>query len=292
MDRNEVESLLAVVVAMLVAVGMAWAGSQGGVNLGTIPVFALLAALAFTVQWAAFVFAFRMQTEHFYDLTGSLTYISIMILAVLLSPNPDVRCYLLLAMVLLWAGRLGSFLFARIRRAGKDGRFDHIKPSFLRFLNAWTLQGLWVILTSGAALAAITSGDRKTIGVIAILGVLVWLFGFTIEIVADKQKNRFRADANNKGQFIQHGLWAWSRHPNYFGEIVLWVGVALIAFPVLRGWQYVTLISPVFVAFLLTRVSGVPMLESRADEKWGGQPDYEAYKARTSILILRPPKSM
>jgi steroid 5-alpha reductase family enzyme len=109
--------------------------------------------------------------------------------------------------------------------------------------------------------------------------------------VSDAQKNRFRADPANRGKFIQTGLWAWSRHPNYFGEIVLWIGVAIIALPVLRGWQYLTLISPVFVTLLLTRVSGVPMLERRADEKWGGQEDYEAYKARTPVLIPRPPSS-
>ena len=112
--------------------------------------------------------------------------------------------------------------------------------------------------------------------------------GFAFEAVADSQKSRFRADPANKGRFIHTGLWAWSRHPNYFGEIVLWIGVAIIALPVLRGWQWVTLISPVFVTLLLTRVSGVPMLEKRADEKWGGQEDYEAYKERTPVLVPRP----
>ena len=166
---------------------------------------------------------------------------------------------------------------------------DAIKPSFMRFLNAWTLQGLWVTLTLAAALAAITSTVRKDLGVVALLGSLIWAAGFTIEAAADLQKSRFRADAANRGQFIHKGLWAWSRHPNYFGEIVLWIGVAVIALPVLQGWQYVTLISPLFVFLLLTRVSGVPPLEKRADEKWGGQEDYEAYKKRTPVLIPRPP---
>jgi steroid 5-alpha reductase family enzyme len=117
---------------------------------------------------------------------------------------------------------------------------------------------------------------------------LVWVFGFVIEVTADSQKSRFRADPENKGKFIHTGLWAWSRHPNYFGEIVLWIGVAVIALPILRGWQWLTLISPVFVTLLLTRISGVPMLEKRADEKWGGQEDYEAYKERTPVLVPRP----
>jgi steroid 5-alpha reductase family enzyme len=246
-------------------------------------------AVAFGIQWLAFIPAFLLQDEGFYDLTGSLTYISVTILAVALSPEVDGRSILLLVLVVIWAGRLGTYLFRRIRKAGKDERFDRIKPSFVRFLNAWTLQGLWVSLTLAAALAAITTTAREAIGVVTVVGALVWVAGFGIEATADRQKSRFRADPANKGRFISSGLWAWSRHPNYFGEIVLWVGVAVVAVPVLQGWQWVTLISPVFVTFLLTRVSGVPLLEKRADEKWGGQEDYEAYKARTPVLVLRPP---
>jgi len=103
--------------------------------------------------------------------------------------------------------------------------------------------------------------------------------------VADRQKGQFSADPANKGRFISTGLWAKSRHPNYFGEILLWIGVAIIALPVLQGWQWVALISPVFVALLITRVSGVPHLEKKADTKWGGQADYEAYKKNTPVLI-------
>jgi steroid 5-alpha reductase family enzyme len=212
-------------------------------------------------------------------------------MAAWLSPVVDGRTILLLSVVVIWAGRLGIFLFRRILEAGKDARFDEIKVSFVRFLNTWTLQGLWVSLTLAAALAAITTTNRKELGLFAMVGALVWLFGFAIEATADAQKNRFRADPENKGKFIDTGLWSWSRHPNYFGEIVLWIGVAIIALPVLQGWQWVTLISPVFVTLLLTRISGVPILERRADEKWGGQEDYEAYKERTAMLIPRPPKS-
>jgi steroid 5-alpha reductase family enzyme len=190
-------------------------------------------------------------------------------------------------MVVIWAGRLGSFLFRRIRRAGKDNRFDDIKPSFIRFLNAWTIQALWVTFTVGAALVAITTTNRKELDLFAFIGLLVWLLGFGIEVVADAQKSRFSANPDNQGRFIQTGLWARSRHPNYFGEIILWIGIAVVALPVLRGWQWVTLVSPAFVTLLLTRVSGVPLLEKRADEKWGGQEDYETYKRTTPVLIPR-----
>ncbi len=287
MKRTDRNALIAFFVVILIAIGVAWAGSQDGATVpGTgIPVFALMVALAFLIQWLVFVPSFLFQTEKFFDLTGSLTYITVTILAVLLTPVKDARSILLLVLVLIWAARLGIFLFRRIRKAGKDDRFDELKPSFIRFLNTWTIQGLWITLTAGAALAAITTTARKDLGWVALLGLLVWLVGFGFEAVADAQKNRFRADPGNKGRFIHTGLWARSRHPNYFGEIVLWIGVALIALPVLTGWQYITLISPVFVALLLTRVSGVPLLEKKADEKWGGQEDYEAYKESTPVLF-------
>jgi steroid 5-alpha reductase family enzyme len=285
-DRN---ALVAFPIVVLIGAGVAVAGSQGGATAFGLPVFALAVGLAFVIQWLAFIPAYLLQSEGFYDLTGSATYIAVTIVAVLLGPAADGRAFLLLALVVIWAARLGSYLFRRIRKAGKDERFDAIKPSFIRFLNAWTLQGLWVSLTLAAALAAITTSEREDLGVVALLGSLVWAAGFAIEAAADRQKSRFRADPANRGGFIHTGLWAWSRHPNYFGEIVLWIGVAAIALPVLRGWQYVTLISPLFVILLLTRVSGVPLLEKRADEKWGGQNDYEAYKKHTPVLVPRPP---
>jgi steroid 5-alpha reductase family enzyme len=187
----------------------------------------------------------------------------------------------------IWAARLGTFLFRRVIKAGKDDRFDEIKPSFIRFLNVWTVQGLWVTLTMAAALITITTGYRKELDLYALTGLLVWVFGFTLEAVADHQKSRFNANPINKGKFIRSGLWSCSRHPKYFGEIVLWIGVMLVALPVLQGWQWVAIISPVFVTLLLTRVSGIPLLEKKADHKWGGQADYEDYKKRTPVLILQ-----
>ena len=153
------------------------------------------------------------------------------------------------------------------------------------------LQALWVTLTAGAALAAITSGSKTGFGVLGIVGLIIWIAGFAIEAVSDSQKTAFKKEPANDGKFIDVGLWRWSRHPNYFGEIVLWTGMAVMVLPALARWQFATLTSPVFVFILLTRISGVPLLERRADKKWGGQPDYEAYKARTPELILRPPVS-
>lgn len=283
-DRN---ALVAFPILILMGLGVAWAGSQGGSSLVGIPLFALSVGLAFLIQWLVFIPAYLRQTERFYDLTGSITYISVTTLAVFFSRGVDARAILLWVLVVIWAVRLGTFLFRRIQKRGKDDRFDEIKPSFMRFLNVWTIQGLWVTFTVAAALVAITTTNRKELDWFAIIGFLVWVLGFGLEVVSDSQKSRFSAISDNQGKFIQTGLWSRSRHPNYLGEIILWVGVAVIALPVLQGWQWVALISPVFVTLLITRVSGIPLLEKKADRKWGGQDDYEAYKKRTPVLIPR-----
>jgi len=290
-EKPDRSALITLPIMILMVLGITLAGSQGGDSVLGLPVFAMAILVAFVIQWAGFIAAYLLQTEKFFDLLGSITYISITVMAVWLSPVIDGRTILLLILVVIWAGRLGFFLFRRILKAGKDARFDDIKVSFVRFLNTWTLQGLWVTLTLATALAAITTTNRKEFDLFAIVGALVWIFGFAVEAIADAQKSKYLKDQGNKGRFIETGLWAWSRHPNYFGEIVLWVGVAIIAMPVLRGWQLTTLISPVFVMLLLTRISGLPILEKRADERWGGQKDYEAYKLRTPVLIPWPPKS-
>jgi steroid 5-alpha reductase family enzyme len=289
MNKAERIGWIAFPIVVLVGVFVAWAGSQGGVQLGGWPVFGLAVGLAYLVQWIVFVPSFLRQTEKYFDLTGGLTYISITLLVLALSPGAltDPRSLLLAALVVLWAGRLGMFLYQRIHKAGKDDRFDELKPSFIRFLNVWTIQGLWVTFTAAAAWVAITSATRVGLDVFALAGFLVWAFGFGFEVIADNQKSRFNADPANKGKFIRSGLWARSRHPNYFGEILLWVGVAILAIPTLQGWQWIVMASPLFVALLLIRISGIPLLEAKADKKWGGQADYEDYKKNTPSLIPR-----
>ncbi len=283
-DRN---ALIAFPILILTGILVALAGSQGGASIAGVPLFAFSVGLAFLIQWLVFIPAYLLQTEKFFDLTGSITYISVIIIALVFSKAADARSILLAAVVVIWAIRLGNFLFGRIKKAGKDDRFDELKPSFIRFLNVWTIQALWVSFTVAAALVAITTSYRKELDLFAIIGFLVWAFGFAIEVVADSQKSRFSSNPDNKGKFIQTGLWSRSRHPNYFGEIILWFGVAIIALPVLQGWQWVAMISPLFVTLLLTRVSGVPLLEQKADKKWGGQQEYESYKKKTPVLIPR-----
>lgn len=289
MSDQSRRSIIGITVAIVIGALVALAGSDGSTQVGPIAVFAMCGLLAYVINWAVFIPSNQAKTERFYDLTGSATYITVTLVAVLLSADLDARAWMVGVMVAVWAARLGTFLFRRIRRDGRDGRFDEIKVNPVRFFMTWTLQGLWVLLTAAAALAIITSDERRSLGWVAYVGVAVWAGGFAIEVVADRQKSAFKRDPANEGRFIQSGLWAWSRHPNYFGEITLWTGIAIIAVPILSGWRWVVLISPVFVALLITRVSGVPMLETRADQRWGGEEDYERYKASTPVLIPRPP---
>lgn len=292
MQNADRQSLLAIAAILLVGSGIAWAGSQDGVRAGGVPVFAWCGAVAFAINWVVFVPSYVSQTERYFDLTGSLTYLSVVVLALVLRGETDPRSALLALLVIVWTVRLGTFLFRRIRRDGGDGRFDSLKTSLARFLMTWTLQGLWVLLTAACALAAMTTAHAAPLGPFAAVGTLVWVTGFATEAMADRQKSRFREDPANRDRFIHVGLWAWSRHPNYFGEITLWTGIALIALPALSGWQYLTLISPIFVYVLLTRISGVPILEARAEKKWGDDPDYQAYRNRTPVLFPRPPRTV
>ncbi len=285
-----IRALIIHIVVFAIAIGAVWAGSDGGQflndSLGTgLTIFASCALIAFIAQWIALIPAYLFKTEHFYDLTGGATYLAVIVFAFFQSEQHDLRSVILVCLVAIWATRLASFLFLRVRQQGSDSRFDDIKLNFWRFSIAWTVQGLWVLITAGAAIAAITSSQKVDFGWIGTLGLVLWLIGFSIEVLADIQKRVFRQQRNTQKEFIQTGLWARSRHPNYFGEILLWIGVAIIAYPALYQWQLVTLISPFFVILLLTKISGISLQETQADKRWADSPDYHAYKKKTPVLI-------
>ena len=269
---------------------LAAAGSSRGPELAGWPAFAVLVAAAFAVQWIAFVPAWFLQTERFFDLTGSITFLVVTAGALAIGGAADPRALVIAAAIAVWALRLGPFLFLRVRKDGEDRRFRQIKPNFPVFLMTWTLQGLWVSVTAAPALVALLAAETVPPDWTLAAGAALWLGGFAIEVAADEQKRRFRADDANRDRYITSGLWAWSRHPNYFGEIALWAGIALIAAPLLQGWQLATLISPVFVWLLLTRISGVRMLEARANRRWRDDAGYREYVRRTNALLLRPPR--
>ena len=287
---TESKSLIGIIISLIIAAFILFSGSQGSLSFEGLPLFAVCGVIGFVLHWTIFIPSYAFQTEHYFDLIGSLSYIATVITAILLNPSLDIRDWIICSMIMLWAVRLGSFLFWRVKTVGQDKRFTVMKTKFTWFLLTWTLGGLWVLVTMAAGLAALTSNTTIELDFLGYIGIALWVFGFTIEIIADNQKSKFKNDPNNQGRFITSGLWSWSQHPNYFGEIILWFGLALLAFPVLSGWQLVTLVSPVFVYFLLTKVSGIPILDRMAIEKWGLDSEYIAYAKETSKLILIPPK--
>ena len=244
--------------------------------------------LAFLIHWLFFIPAYLLKTEKFFDLTGSLTYISIMVYVVYTKNNlqEQLGSIILASLVILWAVRLGSFLFLRIKKAGEDKRFREIKTSFARFFLLWTISGMWVSFCSMCALTAIASNDGVIVNNIFYIGLVTFIIGLSIEIIADSQKTKFRKDPKNKDNFINEGLWAKSRHPNYVGEITLWAGVAIMSFSSLEGSQYISLISPIFTYLLLVYVSGVPQLTASGQKKWGHLESYQDYIKNTPTLIF------
>ena len=285
------KSIIAIVVVLFISGGLAVAGSQGSVYVPRVPLFAICASIGFVLHWLVFIPGFIYQTEHYFDLTGSMSYIASVTVAAVLHPNLDLRGFIICVLIFIWAARLGSFLFIRVKKAGQDRRFTEMKTRFWRYLLTWTLGGAWVFITTAAGLAAITSMTQRPLGIWIILGILLWTIGFSIEVIADRQKTRFRKIPENSEKFITTGLWNYSRHPNYFGEIILWLGIAVIAFPTLVGWQFLTLISPFFVTFLLIKISGVRLLEEGGQKRWGDDPAYQKYLATTSVLVPLPKRS-
>lgn len=297
--NKSLQYMLITLLIWLIAAALLWAGlnedaQQQLLSLSApYPTLAVALLLCFCIQWLVFIPSYLLQSEHYYDLTGSLTYISLVALCLFNSTNISWPQALIAFFVSIWAVRLGSFLFLRVKKQGQDDRFDKIKPYASRFFMVWNLQGLWVFITLACGLTALTSPSPEswstTQTAVMCLGAALWVFGFAVEVIADRQKSAFREE-HGRSRFIDSGLWSWSRHPNYFGEMVLWLGVALISIPLLQGYQYLTLISPIFVYLLISRISGIPMLESKANKQWGDNEAYQAYKKATSVLVLKPPR--
>ena len=288
--QNKITVPASIIVIFLSSL-IALAGSQESISISNIPLFGLVVILIFIIQWFVFIPSFINRTEHFFDLTGSLTFISTVLFTLMVIPEIYLRDFVIALLVIIWAVRLGSFLFLRVRKDGGDGRFDIMKTKFWWFLMTWNIQGMWVFLSLAAGLAAMTSNQKLEADIFLLIGLVIWIIGFAIEVIADNQKSKFRSNSENKDKFISTGIWSWSRHPNYFGEILLWIGITVIALPVLQGWQFITLISPIFIIFLLTQVSGVRLLELRGKKKWGGNEEYQRYIQNTSVLIPLPPKN-
>jgi len=281
-------------------------GASVGRSLGVV------AAADAAIQFACFAVAAALQTEMFYDFSGSLTYV----LCVLLSlrrgsagPRQKVNSMLVVA----WATRLGSFLLWRIIRDGQDRRFNGVRNRPSRFFVFWAIQAFWVLVT---ALPVYTLNSKKSaqggqnevkplqtaaekeealppaparsLGWRDGVGWALWVVGFVTQTAADHQKTRFKADPQNDGRWINVGLWRLAQHPNYFGEMCMWWGIFLSCSAELRGIELATGISPLFVAYLLTRVSGVPPLRRAGLRRWGHLPEYREYLKTTPLIVPLP----
>ena len=255
--------------------------------LTDLPLVKNLILLIFSIQWISFIPAFIFQTEKFFDLTGSITYLTTVLAALYNTDSGKIADYVIVLCIVIWAIRLGSFLFMRIHKAGEDRRFREIKTNFTRFFMTWTLQGMWVSMCLLCVLTALSSYSGIIMNNVFYIGLLIFILGFIIEVVADHQKTVFRKDLNNKDKFISTGLWSYSRHPNYLGEILLWFGVAIMSFSSLQDLQYLTLISPIFVYILLVYISGIRILENQGDKKWGHLDSYKEYLKNTPRLFFR-----
>ena len=275
--KNRIYNYIVSFVAVLISISLGTLTGIDEVRNGII--------LSFIFHWLLFIPAYIFKTEKFYDLTGSLSYITI-ILYVLISSNDGTSNFgniILSALIIIWTLRLGTFLFLRIKKAGEDKRFREIKKSFSWFFMAFTVSGMWVSICALCALTGISNGIELT-GV-TYIGILLFVIGFTLEIIADTQKTNFRKLKDNKDKFITTGLWKYSRHPNYLGEIILWIGVAIISYSSLEINQLFTLISPIFTYLLLVHVSGINLLEKSGEKKWGDLNEYKQYKKVTPRLF-------
>ena len=245
--------------------------------------------ISFLLQWTLFFPAYFYQTEKFYDISGSINYISIVSYVYInnyITHGFNIGNLVLSFLIFIWAIRLGMFLFLRIQMDGEDKRFGSIKPSATKFFMTWTLQATWVSICSLCALTGISSNNGVVINNLFFLGLTFFVVGFFIEVVADIQKTKFKKNPKNKNNFITTGLWAYSRHPNYLGEISIWTGISIISFSSLSNLQYVTLISPIFTYVLLVYVSGVKLLEESGDKKWGHLKGYKEYIQKTPRLLF------
>lgn len=248
-----------------------------------------LLALSIVINWVFFAIAALLRTDVFTDITYSLTFIVLTGILLAVAPERDPLRLLTAGAVMLWGVRLGGYLFYRILHIKVDHRFDDKRDSVVKFGMFWLLQAVsvWVILLPAYGILSLPKGISLHPALL-IAALVVFLAGFAIEAIADAQKYAFKSDPASKGQFMSRGVWQYSRHPNYFGEMLVWWGIALPGVALFRGLTLFYLIGPVYITLLLLFVSGIPLLEKEADRKWGDREDYKEYKRRTSLLIPLP----
>lgn len=246
-------------------------------------------ALSFLLQLIFFVFAFLFKTDKVTDLSYSLSFFLIVVIGYFFAPVKNLMALILVLTVSIWAFRLGAYLLLRIILIKADDRFDNMRNSLLKFGAFWVLQAVTVWILTLPILSVFSTQNYNPLSIISILGIFLWLLGFIIEALADAQKFKFKRNPENKDKWIQTGLWRYSRHPNYFGDILVWWGIFIISLPVIlqqSAWHLLTILSPLFISYMLIFVSGIPLLEKKQDLKYKDNKDYQAYKAKTNRLII------
>ena len=281
--------ILVALICVLIPSSIAYAISDNSLLINDVPVIYYCIAISYLIHWIVFIPSYLQKTEKFYDFTGMIAYLSIIGFALYqkkqILGSIEFDSILVGILISVWTLRLGMFLFYRVFKVGEDDRFEAVKTSASRFFIWFTVSGLWVSLTSIAAMNILTTKIDHNNYYFVYLGALVWLFGFLFEVISDYQKMKFKNIPDNKNKFIDTGLWSLSRHPNYFGEIILWIGVFIITLPSISGIDYITIISPIFVYFLLNKISGINLLEIKAQKRWGELESYKEYRSKTPQLI-------
>jgi steroid 5-alpha reductase family enzyme len=242
-----------------------------------------IALLVFSYMSFVFILAIILKDNSIVDIFWGLGFIVLTVFSLWHSGSTDFKKIFVSSLVLVWGLRLSVHIFFRNRGRGEDFRYANWRRTWnnfvLRsFLQVFMLQGFFMLVIAWPVLH-INYGASVESGMIDLAGSLIFLIGFLFEAVGDSQLVAFRKDTSNAGQIITTGLWKYTRHPNYFGEALLWWGIWLMAVPVVDGIY--TVLSPITITLLLRYVSGVPMLE----KKYEGRADWEEYKAKTPVFV-------
>jgi steroid 5-alpha reductase family enzyme len=243
-------------------------------------------AVSLAVQALFFAVAAALKTDKVTDLSYGLTFVILALALLFTSGDAGGPALVLALMVVLWGVRLAGYLVYRIMRIGRDARFDGIRERFWAFARFWLLQGVavWVIMLP-VTLWFSRPGPWDWL---MAPGAGAWLAGLVIETTADFQKFREKSRPGGSNRWVASGLWRYSRHPNYFGELLCWWGVFLFAAGNLEGWSWLAVAGPISITALLLFVTGIPTLEASALRKWGSDPAYAEYRRRTRLLVPLP----
>jgi len=276
--------LISFLIILLVIIFLTYILSIDTLSINEIPIVYLFTSSILILNSTFFLHSYIYKTDIFFDLVGSLSFLSIGLISLLLIPNIDANQILVFFLLLFWSLRLGPFLFIRRLGANNDERLEEFFKSPLSLYFLWSMNSLWVFFTSLSMIIIFSSPNENEFGLIQWLGLIVWVTGYVIEVISDSQKTKF--NKFNKGKFINIGLWKYIRHPNYLGEIIIWVGIFIISLNYIHSLtSFLSILSPIFVFLLLRFITGVPQLEARGKEKWGHLDEYNSYKEKTGLLF-------